>query len=95
MNSASTPRLTKKKNDHFSLTLGIHSTRIPLIDLALFDVVGTIVAAKLLSYPLRTSFSKLLLVLVIMSFVMHAWFQIDTKGMEYVKIIAKKINFCL
>jgi hypothetical protein len=63
---------------------GLHSYRIPIIDLAVIDLVLTVVGAWLLSKVLDKSFIVVLVVLLLLGVLFHASFCVDTQLNSYI-----------
>ena len=89
--------LTKSKEGENSIPRqGIHKYRIPGIDLATLDVVGTVLAAVPISYAisyyseLNINFMVLLIIVIILLFVIatgvHYYLGIQTQLMTYLNI---------
>ena len=58
---------------------GIHSTRIPYLDLALWDVLGTLMLIVLVSYFLKYSLLSVTLCTTLLFIIVHKIFCVDTK----------------
>lgn len=63
---------------------GLHQYRIPLLDIAIVDVVATIIVAYLLSYlckymKYKCTFLHALVFLILLGIVMHRLFCVETK----------------
>ena len=57
---------------------GMHAARIPLLDLALWDVVGTLVAAGILAYALNVNAVWTALALLVLGTALHLVFCVRT-----------------
>ena len=58
---------------------GVHSYRIPILDLAAVDVIFTILAAWLFAYYTKWTFWKVLVGLFLLGIVLHRLFCVRTK----------------
>lgn len=64
---------------------GVHSYRI--FGFALFDILGTVVLALLISRAVKSSFWKVFLLLFIAAEILHYLFCVDTAFMKMIKRI--------
>jgi hypothetical protein len=67
---------------------GLHAVRV--CDIAVVDVLFTILASMLLSKPFNIQVLHMFIILILLGIVMHAIFQVDTTINKL--IFAKKIN---
>jgi hypothetical protein len=64
---------------------GLHALRIPVVDLAAVDVVGTVVIALLVARRFHWRAWIVVCAAFVVGFVAHALFCVDTRGMRYLK----------
>ena len=57
---------------------GFHAARIPILNLALWDVLGTVVLALIVSYAFQVPLSWTTLVLFVTGTILHILFCVDT-----------------
>ena len=57
---------------------GLHSYRIPIINLALVDVIFTIITSFLISYYFNYVFWFVLLIIMVIAILIHKLFCVDT-----------------
>ena len=57
---------------------GVHAARIPIVDLAFWDVLGTIILVVVLSYTLGTSLLKTAIATTVAFIFLHWLFCVDT-----------------
>ena len=74
--------LCKFKNIFGKPNEGIHSYR--LFDIAIFDVLFTVILALLISIIFKISFVYILIILFIMGFLLHYIFCVETTINKYV-----------
>jgi hypothetical protein len=58
---------------------GVHSYRIPVVDMATFDVVGTIILAFIFAKVFKRNFFLVLLLLYILAECLHYLFCVPTR----------------
>jgi hypothetical protein len=58
---------------------GIHALRIPWVDLAAVDVIGTLVIAVAVAKWLEVSFLTSLIVVMLLAIALHRVFCVDTR----------------
>ena len=58
---------------------GVHAARIPGLDIAFWDTVGTVIVAVVLAFVFRQSAWRWLLLLCVLGFVAHLAFGVRTK----------------
>lgn len=70
-----------------SSRMGVHSTRIPVLDIALADTLMTIVAAFFIQkfmYP-NTPYMTVLILFAILGEILHVVFCVDTRVVQFFK----------
>jgi hypothetical protein len=70
---------------------GAHKTRIPLLDIALVDVIGTLLLAVLISRLGRLNYWTTLILLFLFTEFLHWLFCVDTKLIVTIRDISKTI----
>lgn len=66
---------------------GFHKARIPFLDMALWDTVGTVLLIILLCYLTKVNWIIVLLFFTIIAVFFHALFCVSTKLAEYLPFI--------
>lgn len=69
--------LCKYKDIFGGVGTGFHSYRI--FDIAIFDVIGTILMAYLFSYMFNIDFIRILLILFLLGIILHHLFCVKTR----------------
>ena len=68
---------------------GLHQYRIPYLDVALIDTVGTLVGGLFIANYMNWNKYKTIGALFVSSYFIHDYFNVNTKVVETVKSISK------